>query len=148
MYRSDKSTAKRSTKKYISSYEEEDIVIGLERTKPKILMASVGFIGGFGDVATTWYALTYKKAVEDNPVTAKSIESYGLYFTLGMILFVTILLSVWSFLYSNYKPIDYIFKSITVFWIVQKVWVLSSNLIVLSGGASISMVHYLKVISS
>lgn len=138
---------KRSPKRYITDYEEDPVVIGLERTYPKILLAFIGFTCGLGDVVTTWYALTYKRAIEDNPVTAKSIESYGLYLTLGMLLLVTSLLAAWTFLYSNYRTIDYIFKSITIIWVIQKIWVLTSNIIVLSGGTSISMIHYLKMLS-
>ena len=138
---------KRSQKRYITNFEEEPIVIGLERTYPKILLAFIGFTCGVGDVITTWYALTYKKASEDNPVTVKSIESYGLYLTLGMLLLVITLLAAWAFLYSNYRIIDYIFKSITTIWVIQKIWVLTSNIIVLSGGTSISIIHYLKMLS-
>ena len=123
------------------------VTIGLKYSLLNLFLAVLGFSFAMGDALSTWYGIRSNKAVEENPITIYTISKVGLAGTLSLLILISIFLTIWCFLYSNDSKINFLFKSIALIWVIQKFWVLTSNLLVLNGVPSISIVHILKILN-
>ena len=121
-------------------------IMGIEVTKGKLALFFFTILFGLLDIITTWFALNTNGYHEDNPLAANMMQIIGLRKTLFVILILTLSISSLSFLYCNYKPIDYVIKFSVLQWVFQKSWVVLSNLLVLEGYKSISLIHLIKMI--
>ena len=123
------------------------VTIGLKYSLYNLSLAVLGFLSAIGDALSTWYGIKSNKAAEENPITIYAISKVGLAGTLLLLLLVSIFLTVWCFLYSSDSKINFLFKSISIIWVIQKIWVFTSNVLVLHGVPSISTVHILKALN-